>query len=98
MRKVLAIVTLSWKAAIRYKFLWVLVALLVLTVGVLPLQLETSEDPRDLIRIILTYTLFFILAILGAATLWLACGTLACCTPTCGTLACGTVRPMTGAR
>jgi len=77
MRKVLAIVTLSWKAAIRYKFLWVLVALLVLTVGVLPLQLETSEDPRDLIRIILTYTLFFILAILGAATLWLACGTLA---------------------
>ena len=28
MRKVLAIVTLSWKAAIRYKFLWVLVALL----------------------------------------------------------------------
>ena len=77
MRKMLAIVMLSWKAAIRYRFFWVLLGLLILTVGVLPLQLETSEDPRDLIRIILTYTLFFILAILGAATLWLACGTLA---------------------
>ncbi|MEI7728423.1 MAG: ABC transporter permease [Verrucomicrobiota bacterium] len=77
MQRILAIVWLSWKAAFRYRLIWVLSALLLGAVIGLPLLLKDDETARGFIQIVLTYTLGSITALLGIATLWLACGTLA---------------------
>src|SRR5204862_588894 len=46
-------------------------------VVVLPLLIKDDATARGFIQIMLTYTLSVITALLGLATLWLACGTLA---------------------
>lgn len=77
MQRVLAIVGLTWKAAFRYRLFWVLAALLIAAVVGLPLLIKDDGTARGFTQILLTYTLGAITALLGIATLWLACGTLA---------------------
>ena len=77
MQRISAIVWLTWKAAFRYRLFWVLAALLVGAVVGLPLLIKDDGTARGFTQILLTYTLSAITALLGIATLWLACGTLA---------------------
>ena len=77
MQRILAIVWLTWKAAFRYRLFWVLALLLVGAVVGLPLLIKDDGTARGFTQILLTYTLSAITALLGIATLWLACGTLA---------------------
>ena len=77
MQRLLAISFLTLRAAIRYKLVVALAVLLIGTVVVLPLIIIDDSTARGFTQILLTYTLSAITAILGFATLWLACGTLA---------------------
>lgn len=77
MRRIFAIVGLTWKAAFRYRLFWILAALLVAAVVGLPLLIKDDGTARGFTQILLTYTLGSITALLGIATLWLSCGTLA---------------------
>src|SRR6185436_4886072 len=77
MSRLLAIATLTWKAAFRFRLFWVLTALLLGSVVVLPLLLKDDGTARGFTQILLTYTLSVITTLLGFSTLWLACGTLA---------------------
>ncbi|MEO7300024.1 MAG: ABC transporter permease subunit [Verrucomicrobiota bacterium] len=77
MQRLLAIAWLTWKAALRYRLFWVLAALLVGAVVGLPLLIKDDGTARGFTQILMTYTLSAITALLGIATLWLACGTLA---------------------
>lgn len=77
MRPILAIVWLTWKAAWRFRLLWVLAVLLVFAVGVLPMIVRSDGTGKGLVQIVLTYTMSMVMAILGTFTLWLSCGTLA---------------------
>ena len=77
MRRILAITWLTWKAALRFRLFWVLAGLLALTVFCLPLVLKDDGTARGFIQILLAYNLTVITALLGLATLWLACGSLA---------------------
>ncbi len=77
MQRLLAIATLTWKAAFRFRLFWVLAALLLGSVVVLPLLLKDDGTARGFTQILLTYTLGVITTLLGFSTLWLACGTLA---------------------
>lgn len=77
MQRLLAISFLTLRAAIRYKLVLVLSALLIGTVVVLPLIIKDDSTARGFTQILLTYTLSAITSLLGIATLWLACGSLA---------------------
>lgn len=77
MQRIFTIAALTWKAAFRFRLFWVLAALLLASVVVLPLLLKDDGTARGFIQIMLTYTLSVITALLGFATLWLSCGTLA---------------------
>jgi ABC-type transport system involved in multi-copper enzyme maturation permease subunit len=77
MQRILAIALLTWKAAFRFRLFWVLAALLMGSVVILPLLLKHDGTARGFTQILLTYTLSLITALLGLATMWLACGTLA---------------------
>ncbi len=77
MQRLLAIATLTWKAAFRFRLFWVLCALLLGSVVVLPLMLKDDQTARGFTQLLLTYNLSVITTLLGFATLWLACGTLA---------------------
>jgi hypothetical protein len=76
-QRIWAVAALTWKAAFRFRLFWVLAALLLGSVVVLPLMLKDDGTARGFIQIMLTYTLSVITALLGFSTLWLACGTLA---------------------
>jgi hypothetical protein len=75
--RVLTIAALTWKAAFRYRLFWLLAGLLVAAVVGLPLLLKDDGSAQGLTQILLTYTLSAITAVLGFATLWIACGSLA---------------------
>lgn len=77
MNRVLTISALTWKAAFRYRLFWLLSGLLVAAVVGLPLLIKDDGTAQGLTQILLTYTLSAITAILGFATLWIACGSLA---------------------
>jgi len=77
MQRCLAIAFLTWKAAFRFRLFWVLAALLLMSVVLLPLFIKDDGTARGFTQILLTYTLSVITALLGLATLWLACGILA---------------------
>ena len=77
MQRLLAIATLTWKAAFRFRLFWVLTALLLGSVIALPLLLKDDGTARGFTQVLLTYTLSTITALLAFSTLWLACGTLA---------------------
>src|SRR6266516_5424373 len=68
---------LTWKAAFRFRLFWVLTALLLGSVVILPLLIKDDGTARGFTQILLTYTLSVITTLLGFTTLWLACGTLA---------------------
>ncbi|EEF60754.1 ABC transporter permease [Pedosphaera parvula] len=76
-QRIFAMVTLTWKAAFRYRLFWVLTGLLLCAVVGLPLLIKDDGTAEGFTQILLTYTLSAITAILGFCTLWLACGTLA---------------------
>lgn len=76
-QRIWAVTALTWKAAFRFRLFWVLSALLLCSVVLLPLLIKDDGTARGFIQIMLTYTLSVITALLGFSTLWLACGTLA---------------------
>lgn len=77
MRRTLAISLLTIRAAIRYRVVLVLSALLIAGVVVLPLIIKDDGTAQGFTQIILTYTLTLTTALLGFSTLWLSCGILA---------------------
>jgi hypothetical protein len=77
MQPLLAIARLTWKAAFRFRLFWILAALLLGSVVLLPLLIKNDGSARGFIQIMLTYTLGVIATLLGFSTLWLACGILA---------------------
>jgi len=77
MRPIFAMIWLTWKAALRVRLVWVLTALLMSSVALLPLLVKDDGTARGFIQILLTYTLSVITALLGFTTIWLACGSLA---------------------
>jgi hypothetical protein len=77
MQRLLAISLLTVKAAFRFRLVLLLGAILIAGVVALPLAIKDDGTARGFTQILLTYTLTLITALLGFATLWLACGTLA---------------------
>ena len=77
MQRLLAIVWLTWKAALRFRFFWVIAVLLIGSVILLPIVIKDDGTARGFTQILLTYTLSVVTALLGLCTLWLSCGTLA---------------------
>ncbi len=77
MQALLAITRLTIKAAFRFRLVPVLAVLLLGAVILLPAVIKDDGTARGLTQIVLTYTLGLTTAMLGMATLWLACGTLA---------------------
>ena len=77
MQQLLAIVVLTWKAALRFRLFLVVAALLLLAVIGLPILIKDDGTARGFTQILLTYTLSAITSLLGISTLWLSCGTLA---------------------
>jgi len=77
MQQLLAIVVLTWKAALRFRLFLVIAALLLVAVIGLPILIKDDGTARGFTQILLTYTLSSITALLGISTLWLSCGTLA---------------------
>lgn len=77
MQRLLAIAWLTLKAAFRFRLVMVLSVVLIGGVVLLPLVIKDDGTARGFTQILLTYTLTLITALLGFATLWLACGTLA---------------------
>ena len=73
-----AIVWLTWKAAFRFRLFLVVTVLLLAAVIGLPWMLHDPHfTAQEFTQVQLTYTLSAVTALLGLATLWLACGTLA---------------------
>jgi hypothetical protein len=78
MQRTLAIAWLTWKAAFRFRLFLVLTVLLLGAVVGLPWMLQDPHfTAQEFTQVQLTYTLSAVTALLGLATLWLACGTLA---------------------
>ena len=77
MQRVSAMIWLTLKAASRYRLIWVLTALLIGGVVILPVIVKDDGSARGITQILLTYTLALTTSLLGFATLWMACGTLA---------------------
>src|SRR6266705_415350 len=77
MQQLIAMAWLTWKAAFRFRVFLVVAVLLLGAVVGLPLLLKDDGTARGFTQILLTYTLSLTTALLGFATLWLACGTLA---------------------
>src|SRR5580704_12693131 len=77
MQQIFAIISLTWKAAFRYRLFWVMTLLLVGAVVGLPILIKDDGTAEGFAQILITYTLGAVSALLGLCTLWLACGTLA---------------------
>ena len=77
MQRVFAIAGLTLRAAFRFRLVLVLAVTLIGGVILLPLIIKDDGTARGFTQILLTYTLTLVTALLGFATLWLACGTLA---------------------
>ena len=77
MQRLFAITWLTWKAAFRFRLFWVIAALLIGSVIVLPIVIKDDGTARGFTQILLTYTLGVVTTLLGLCTLWLSCGTLA---------------------
>jgi len=77
MQQLFAIISLTWKAAFRYRLFWVIAFLLVAAVVGLPILIKDDGTAEGFAQILITYTLGAVTGLLGLCTLWLACGTLA---------------------
>ena len=76
-RGLAAVALLTLKAALRFRLVVVLLALLMAVVILLPVIIKHDGSAQGFTQILITYTLTSITGLLGFATLWLACGTLA---------------------
>ncbi|MBI2946499.1 MAG: DUF2628 domain-containing protein [Verrucomicrobia bacterium] len=76
-QRLVAVAWLTLKAAVRLRLVLVLATVLIGAVVILPLVIKDDGTARGFTQILLTYTLATITALLGFATLWMACGTLA---------------------
>ena len=77
-QRIAAVMALTWKAAFRFKLFFVVTVLLLGAVVGLPWMLHDPHfTAQEFTQVQLTYTLSAVTALLGLATLWLACGTLA---------------------
>ena len=56
MQRLLAIVWLTWKAALRFRLFWVMAVLLSASVIGLPLVIKDDGTARGFTQILLTYT------------------------------------------
>ena len=72
-----AIAKQTLKAAVRYRFVFVLAITLLVIVFGLPLIVKSDGTAKGLVQLVLTYTLGATTALLGLASLWMGCGTLA---------------------
>ena len=77
MQRLLAIAFLTFKATYRFRLIPVLSLLLLGTVVALPMIIKDDGTARGFTQILMTYTLTVTTAVLGFASLWLACGILA---------------------
>src|SRR6185312_14951237 len=77
MQRIFAIISLTWKAAFRYRLFWVVAVLLLGAVVGLPMLVKDDGTADGFAQILITYTLTAVTVLLGFCTLWLACGTLA---------------------
>jgi len=77
MKRIGAMIGLTWKSAFRYRLFWIILVLLAAAVVVLPMLIVSDGTAKGLVQILLTYTLSATATLLGFATLWLSCGTLA---------------------
>src|SRR5512144_1674985 len=77
MQRLLAITSLTWKAAFRFRLFLVVTVLLLACVVGLPILIKDDGTARGFTQILLAYTLSSITALLGLSSLWVACGTLA---------------------
>ncbi len=77
MQRLLAITSLTWKAAFRFRLFIVIAVLLLGAVVALPIIIKDDGTAQGFTQILITYTLSAIAGLLGLSTLWLACGTLA---------------------
>ena len=71
------IARLTWRAAFRFRFFWVMAILLLFSVVGLPMMVKGDGTAEGLTQILITYTLSTIFFILGTGTLWLSAGTMA---------------------
>lgn len=76
-KPIFAIVWLTWKATLRYRLIWVLSGVLLCTVVLLPFILQDDGTAKGLVHILITYTMYMIILVLGTTSIWLSCGTLA---------------------
>jgi len=77
-QRIAAVMGLTWKAAFRFRLFLVVTVLLLGAVVVCPGWLHDPHfTAQEFTQVQLTYTLSAVTALLGLATLWLACGTLA---------------------
>jgi len=77
-QRIAAVMALTWKAAFRFRLFLVVTVLLLGAVVGLPWMLHDPHfTAQEFTQVQLTYTLSAVTALLGLATLWLACGTLA---------------------
>ncbi len=72
-----AMAGLTFMAAFRFRLIPILAVMLLGIVVGLPLIIKDDGTARGLTQLLLTYTLGVITALLGVATLWLACGSMA---------------------
>ncbi len=77
LQPLLSVTRITLKAAIRFRLVLVLLGLLMTAVVVLPVIIKHDGSAQGFTQILITYTLTSITALLGLATLWLACGSLA---------------------
>lgn len=68
---------LTWRAAFRFRFFWVMAILLLVSVVGLPMMVQGDGTAEGLTQILITYTLSMVFFLLGAGTLWLSAGTMA---------------------
>jgi len=76
-RRTRAISCLTWRAAFRFRFFWVMAILLLVSVVGLPMMVKGDGTAEGLTQILITYTLSMVFFLLGAGTLWLSAGTMA---------------------
>src|ERR1051326_5584295 len=77
MQRLLAITSLTWRAAFRFRLFIVIAVLLLGAVVALPILIKDDGTAQGFTQILITYTLSAIAGLLGLSTLWLACGMLA---------------------
>lgn len=72
----LALAVLCVRSAVRSRFVICLVLLLLLTIAGLPMTIEGDGTLAGRAQVLLSYTLRLAAAIIGAAMLWVACGSI----------------------